>query len=77
MTKKLMQRYSNLNGDSGVHSFEIGPDYILVSFFNTARLYKYSYGKAGAYHVEQMKQLALNGIGLNSYINKFVRNLYD
>jgi hypothetical protein len=72
-----MQRYKNLNGDSNVESFEIGGDHILVKFFGTARLYRYSYSKAGAYHVEQLKSLALNGRGLNSYINKNTRELYD
>lgn len=72
-----MQRYRNLNGDSGVSAFEIGNNYIQVQFSGKARKYTYSYSKAGEYHVEQMKMLALRGRGLNSYINKYVKNLYD
>jgi hypothetical protein len=72
-----MQRYKNLNGDSNVESFEIGYDHILVKFIGTTRLYRYSYAKAGAHHVEQLKSLALSGRGLNSYINKNTRKLYD
>ncbi|HEY4289191.1 MAG TPA: hypothetical protein VGN00_18950 [Puia sp.] len=72
-----MQLYLNINGDSGVHSFEIGFDYILVRFSNTQRIYSYSYAKAGARHVEELKRLALNGSGLNSYINKYTKFLYD
>ena len=72
-----MQRYNNLNGDSGIHSFEIGDDYIVVQFSGTPRVYKYSYLKAGRTHVEQMKLLALGGSGLNSYINQNTKFLYD
>jgi len=72
-----MQRYRNLGGDSNVHSFEIGVEYILVKFSGTFRVYKYSYWKAGRIHVEQMKLLAINGRGLNSYINRNTKSLYD
>lgn len=72
-----MQRYRNLNGDSGVYAFEVGNNYIRVQFTGNSREYTYSYSKAGAYHVEQMKMLALKGMGLNSYINRHVKDLYD
>lgn len=72
-----MERYRNSGGDSGVSSFEIGTDYILVQFSGTARTYRYSYRKAGQHHVENMKRLASSGSGLNSYINRYVKKLYD
>ena len=72
-----MERYRNSGGDSGVFAFEIGSDYILVQFSGTSRTYKYSYRKAGQNHVESMKRLARSGSGLNSYINRYVKNLYD
>jgi hypothetical protein len=72
-----MERYRNSGGDSGVSAYEIGSDYILVKFFGTARTYRYSYQKAGQNHVENMKRLAQSGNGLNSYINKYAKNLYD
>lgn len=72
-----MERYRNSGGDSGVSAYEIGSDYITVKFSGTARIYRYSYRKAGLNHVETMKQLAQSGSGLNSYINKHVKNLYD
>lgn len=72
-----MQKYSNYAGDSGVLAFEIGPDFITVQFSRARRLYTYSYRKTGSAHVEQMKRLALNGIGLNSYINTYTKYLYD
>lgn len=70
-----MERYRNSGRDSGVSAFEIGSDYILVQFSGTA--YRYSYRKAGQHHVETMKNLARSGSGLNSYINRYVKNLYD
>lgn len=72
-----MERYRNSGGDSGVSAYEIGPDYIRVKFSGTSRTYTYSYNRAGATHVERMKALAKSGSGLNAYINKYVKNLYD
>ena len=72
-----MERYRNSGGDSGVSAYEIGSDYIIVKFSGTARTYRYSYRKAGQNHVENLKRLAKSGSGLNSYINRYVKNLYD
>lgn len=72
-----MERYGNVSGDSGIYAYDIGPDYIRVQFFGTARVYTYSYRKAGSTHVENMKQLARSGSGLNSYINRHTKYLCD
>lgn len=72
-----MERYRNSGGDSGVSSFEIGTDFIIVKFSGSSRIYRYSYRKAGQLHVENMKKIARNGSGLNSYINNYVKRLYD
>ena len=69
--------YRNIDGDSNVESYEIGADYIAVKFYNTVKIYVYSYNKAGIKHVERMKELAVSGNGLNSYINTFCKYLYD
>ncbi len=67
----------DIDGDSGVDSYEIGDDYISVLFkAGSARKYLYNYASAGSYHVENMKNLAANGDGLNSYINKNVKKNY-
>ena len=71
-----MQSYSNLGGNSGVRAFGIGDDYIEVQF-QTGRIYKYSYRSAGKVKVEEMKRLALQGYGLNSYIMRFARMDYE
>jgi hypothetical protein len=72
-----MERYRNLSGNSGVIAYNIGPDYIQVQFSSSSRIYTYSYRKAGSVHVENMKQFARNGSGLNSYINRYAKSLYD
>lgn len=72
-----MQKYMNLDGDSGVDSFEIGERYIVVRFIKTVKLYTYSYDSAGKEKVEQMKKLALQGRGLNEYINGFAKFDYE
>lgn len=72
-----MERYRNSGGDSGISSYEIGTDFIIVEFTGTFRTYRYSYRKAGQHHVESMKRLARGGSGLNGYINRYVKNLYD
>ena len=72
-----MESYRNSSGTSEVDGFEIGNDYIRVQF-STGQTYKYSYsGKAGRYHVENMKSLAKMGSGLNSYVNSYVKSKYD
>lgn len=73
-----MERYRNSGGNSGVSAFEIGSDYIIVKFSGSAKTYTYSNGgRAGQNHVDNMKRLAIRGSGLNSYINRFVKNLFD
>lgn len=74
-----MPVYLNLHGDSGIASYEIGQDFINVVFRQGAfRTYSYSYTRPGAMHVETMKGLAVQGYGLNEYINTnpAVRNGY-
>ncbi|GGH14819.1 hypothetical protein FAZ19_07155 [Sphingobacterium alkalisoli] len=72
-----MERYRNLGGDSAVLAYAIGSEFISVQFRGTAKIYTYSYRKAGRTHVDAMKKLASTGQGLNSYINKNVKFKYD
>lgn len=57
-------------------AYEILPTAIRVQF-KDGKWYSYSYSSAGMAHVEQMKILAESGVGLNSYIQRKVRKLYD
>lgn len=72
-----MQPYFDINGNSNVLCYNIGTNYIEVQFRGTPKIYRYSYSSAGANNVETMKSLARQGHGLNSFINKNVRNLYE
>ena len=71
-----MNRYLNSNGNSNIYGYNIEPDRIYVTF-NDGSTYSYSYRKAGKKHVDNMKVLAERGYGLNSYIMRNVRYLYD
>lgn len=56
-----METHQNLGGDSGVYAFLIDDNSTTVEFSTGA---------------EQMKTLALNGKGLNSFISKYVKKNY-
>lgn len=71
-----MTIYKNLGGNSNIYAFSIGEDYIDVQF-NGGKIYKYSYYSAGKDKVEQMKKLAVQGQGLNSFIMRRARNDYE
>lgn len=71
-----MERYSNRRGNSPITHFQIEDERIIV-WFNGGKSYSYSYGKAGKYHIEQMKTLARSGSGLSAYITQNVRFQYD
>lgn len=70
-----MNNYRNLGGNSGVAAYEIAEDSITVQF-NDAALYLYNNSRPGKRHVDKMKQLALNGSGLNSLISREIKKNY-
>ena len=73
-----MSMYLNKSGKSGIRKYDIGNDYIIVHFKSgNKRHYRYDYSKPGQIHVEKMKQLALLGEGLNSYISTTVKKNYS
>lgn len=73
----MRQRYADIDNDSGVESFEVSDTSITVWFKGSSKSYTYSYSRAGAHHVEQLKRLAQRGDGLNEYINDYVKRFYD
>ena len=73
---KNMMLYKNLGGNSGIRAYLTGTDRIDVQF-DSGKIYRYSYRSAGRDKVEQMKKLAVQGQGLNSYITKNVRKDYE
>lgn len=70
-----MENYKDMNGDSGVASFQGGADFIRV-MFKDGWTYLYTNASAGADNVAQMKKLAAGGNGLNSFINRNVKKKY-
>lgn len=72
-----MPVYKNIDGDSGIVSYEYSADWIEVEFRSGSfRLYLYTYASAGSANIEEMKRLADLGDGLNSFIMKYVRTAY-
>lgn len=70
-----MPKYENVGGDSGVVSYETGPDSITVTFHDGAT-YLYNYAATGKSYIEHMKVLATAGQGLNAFINIHIRKNY-
>jgi hypothetical protein len=67
-----MQPYRDIDGDSNVAAYEIGPGSITVQFASGGT-YLYNASAPGQGHVAEMQRLAGNGDGLNAYINRHVR----
>lgn len=76
-----MQPYKNLSGTESISGYEVDGNYINVHFSVPSRSgyksYKYSYESAGQENVEKMKELALKGEGLASFIEANVRKSYE
>lgn len=70
-----MQKYQDINGDTGVFAYEDGDGFIAVKFKDNAT-YLYTNESAGSHNITQMKTLAQNGDGLNSFINRNVKKRY-
>jgi hypothetical protein len=70
-----VQRYRNIQGDSGIAAYQTGPDCIRVKFKHGGT-YEYDYASTGEFHVERMKVLAASGEGLATFISKFVKANY-
>lgn len=71
-----MEHYKNLGGNSGALTYRIEDEAIVVRF-REGGSYRYDYAAPGKGDVEAMKQLALAGRGLCTYINKHVRDRYS
>lgn len=76
-----MEIYKNLSGQSNIAQYGIGQDYIDIEFKTKNRdgcdTYRYSCSRIDRQDIEHMKQLAIVGRGLNSFIMSHVRKLYD
>jgi len=72
-----MKKYLDKTNNSGVESFEITSNSIKVKFKYSDEIYIYSYESAGKIHVENMKNLAVEGIGLSTYISKYASEKFE
>ncbi|HAH32538.1 MAG TPA: hypothetical protein DCL44_09530 [Elusimicrobia bacterium] len=70
-----MKRYKNLSGNSAVTAYEIGKDSVKVRF-TTNSVFIYSNQSAGPGNISQMKNLALAGKGLSTFMDAKVKKLF-
>lgn len=70
-----MQPYRSTGGDSGIVAYACGPGWIDIRF-RRGGTYRYDGRHPGALHVMQMQRLAEAGDGLNTYLNRYVRDDY-
>ncbi|MGH7508929.1 MAG: hypothetical protein ACREMZ_05620 [Gemmatimonadales bacterium] len=70
-----MERYDAIGRDTGIVAYEVGNDFIRVQFVDGS-VYLYDAIRPGMNHVERMKELAVAGQGLTTYINQHVRKAY-
>jgi hypothetical protein len=71
-----MKPYKSKNRNAGVVAYEAGKDLIIIQF-QDGSVYLYTYRKPGKNEVSEMKKLAALGIGLTTFINKYVRERYE
>jgi hypothetical protein len=70
-----LQSYANLSGESGVRAFKVGSSFIRVRFTDGSA-YLYTDAVTGQGSVERMKEFAIAGRGLNSYITRVIGKRY-
>ena len=71
-----MVKYGNLSGRSGIVAFESKHGSIKIKF-SDGNVYLYTDSSTGASNIVQMKKLARQGVGLNTFISQSVRENYE
>lgn len=74
--REQMFRYKNLSGKSDVARYAIAKDSITVRF-TCHSVYRYSNQSAGQENIGKMKELALAGKGLGTFIAANVKERYS
>ena len=72
-----MDVYRDKSGRSGISRYEILDRAIVLEFKVDGKRYLYTYSKPGKLHVDVMKVLAIEGMGLTTYVNQHVREYYE
>ncbi|MGN6417912.1 MAG: hypothetical protein ACTHMC_10500 [Pseudobacter sp.] len=71
-----MEHYLNKSGTSPITRFKIEAQKVTV-WYNDDTSYTYSYARAGQPIVDRIKELAIAGEGLATYISRQAKFLYD
>ncbi len=64
-----MTSYKNLAGNVGICSYELGEQKISIKF-HSRKSFLYDTQTSSKDHIDSMKRLAIQGFGLNYYINE-------
>ncbi|MBW2737291.1 MAG: hypothetical protein JRE64_00290 [Deltaproteobacteria bacterium] len=70
-----MKPYANHHGNSGVTEYEITENSISIIFKYGNKIYTYSNSVTGKHRVDTMKELAVSGHGLSTYIAQHKKEL--
>lgn len=73
---KVMKRYKNANGQSKVVKYHIAKDAVTIRFAD-ASVYIYTNQSTDPATIAKMKELALAGKGLGTYITSHVKDRYS
>ncbi|MBO9635768.1 MAG: hypothetical protein J7578_21870 [Chitinophagaceae bacterium] len=71
-----MEHYLNKSGKSPITKFLIEDEKVTV-WYNDDTSYSYSYARAGQPIVDKIRELALEGEGLATFISQSAKFLYD
>lgn len=71
-----MEKYLNKSGSSPISKYRIEDERITV-WYSDDTSYSYSYSRAGKPIVDKLKELAIEGEGLATYISQQAKFLYD
>ncbi|MBI5239585.1 MAG: hypothetical protein HY926_03870 [Elusimicrobia bacterium] len=73
---KHVHRYKNLSGDSKVVRYEIAKDAVII-YFKDCTVYRYTNQTADPVNVKKMKDLAVSGKGLGTFIEKHLKDRWS
>lgn len=73
---QVFQRYKNLGGDSKVARFYLAQDAVTVQF-KDASVYRYTNQSADPANIKKMKQLAVAGKGLGTFIKSSMADRFQ
>lgn len=72
---QVFRRYKNLSGDSKVARFSVVKDGVTVQF-KDASVYRYTNQSADPANIRKMKQLAVAGKGLGTFIESSLKDRF-